>query len=145
MEQRGETLFALYPGKNKMKQKKNITKTAIMVVAVISFLAVCYGQDSQAKQPAVEDIFQDIMLTLPSDVKADMDSVKTNKPAVPVNSNEQVKNNNEKIQEQMQKDKRLQELPENVRNQVEKAIIEIDRNREERVLEFKEMKKKKEK
>ncbi len=126
-----------------MKHKKHIAKTAVMIIAVFSFFAASYGQDTQAKQPAVEDIFQDIMLTLPSDVKTDVDSVKTNKPVVNMNNNEQVKNSNEKIRDQIQKDKRLQELPENVRDQVEKAIIEIDRNLEERVLEFKEMKKKK--
>jgi hypothetical protein len=120
-----------------------------MLFVLFSLFTVSFGQEiksnenKKAEQPAIEDIFQDIMLTLPSDVQADIDSVKTKHTVINENDIHHNSNINEKIEDQISKDKRLLELPEKVRKQVEEAIKEIDRKREERTLEFKEMKKKK--
>lgn len=134
-----------------MKQINIIRKKEATVVLFVLFVfyAVSFSQDNKSsegklsKRPVVEDIFQDIMQTIPSDVKADIDSIKIKNTVIDNNEIHQNNNVNENIKSQISKDKRLLELPEKVRNQVEKAIKEIERNREERVLEFKEMKKKK--
>ncbi len=91
----------------------------------------------------IEDIFQEIMLTIPADVKSDLESAKKvrNGTVTKEGTAEQIQNNG--VADHIQNDQRFRELPEQVRQQVEKTIVEIDKTREERELQFKEMKKKK--
>ena len=98
---------------------------------------------SEESPVVIEDIFQEIMLTIPADVKADLDSAKkvqsgsTNKTG----NAEQVQNKG--MADHIQNDQRFRELPEQVQQQVEQTIMEIEKTREERELQFKEMKQKK--
>lgn len=134
---------------------KNLTilKTVIMIGLALSLSPFILkagepddvkdkNADAQTGRPVViEDIFKDIIQTLPSNVKADLDSLR--KVQEKGNKNQVHKVDTQKIAEQISMDKRMKDLPENVRKQVEMAIQEIEKNREERELQFKEMQKKK--
>lgn len=91
----------------------------------------------------IEDIFKEIMLTIPVDVKSDLDSAKKAQNGTVNKTGNAKQLQNKGVVDHIQNDQRFKELPEQVRKQVEKTIMEIDKTREERELQFKEMKKKK--
>ncbi|MBN2035970.1 MAG: hypothetical protein JW768_04440 [Chitinispirillaceae bacterium] len=88
-------------------------------------------------------IYNEIMMTLPQEMKAKIDSSKTameanQKGAVKVDTAKNVQDLQEKAREQ--KARHLEELPDELREQVEKALQEMEQRQMERKLEFKEMK-----
>jgi|GEM_PF-2307085 len=128
------------------------TVTRVIMISLVLFPFILKAEqpgekndgkaEIQDKRPVViEDIFKDILQTLPSNVKADLDSLKKGQTKETKSTVKKV--DTEKIAEQINQDKRMKDLPENIRKQVEQAIQDIEKNREERELQFKEMQKKK--
>jgi hypothetical protein len=88
-------------------------------------------------------IFNEIMLSLPKDMKARIDSARTilNKKEV-AGAADSVKHADKPDNTtQEQKGKPPEELPYELRQQIENAIREMDKRQNERVIELKEMKK----
>jgi len=133
-----------------MSNIQTVTRVIMISLVLFPFILKAEQPDEkndgkaeiQDKRPVViEDIFKDILQTLPSNVKADLDSLKKGQAKETKSTVKKV--DTEKIAEQINQDKRMKDLPENIRKQVEQAIQDIEKNREERELQFKEMQKKK--
>ncbi len=134
-----------------MKHNTYVTTSGTILIGLLLCQLVFADEPNTKKESestrenpvVVEDIFQEIMLTIPADVKTDLDSAKKVQNGT-VNKTENAKQLQSKgVADHIQSDQRFRELPEQVRQQVEKAIMEIAKTREERELQFKEMKKKK--
>ncbi len=94
------------------------------------------------KQKSLESYFDDIMINLPGDVKAQLDTTKGSS-AGNVSEKEgrmiHAPEKNGAVSHSIQ----LEELPDQVKKQVEKAIRNIDSKTKQRELEFKQMQLKK--
>jgi len=144
----------LTPYRFKMEERMGDTIFEIISRAILMGLLFCYSiladdsitstvkNDNGKKPVIIEDIFKDIMLTLPLEMKADVDSVKKNQTNT-TNSKSTDVSHGGKITTHIQQDDRYNKLPLKVQQQVEKTIMELEKNREERELQFKKIKKKK--
>jgi hypothetical protein len=122
-------------------------KTYIKILAAISFVALTSGvfaaDDQDSKMPKADALYNEIMMTLPPEMKAKIDS---SKMSTDMNKTGQVKvdsaKNRQELQEKTadQKARHIEELPDELRKQVEKAMQEMEKRQMERKLEFKEMK-----
>ena len=89
-------------------------------------------------------IYNEIMLSLPKDMKARIDSARTilNKKEATAGAADSLKHADKpENKTQEQKAKPPEELPYELRQQIENAIREMDKRQNERVIELKEMKK----
>jgi hypothetical protein len=124
----------------------------IIQILLLCLLAPVAGQpsgttvkgDTNQKQHAASAIFDEIMQTLPADMKAKVDSASED---VRADAKVQQKNPSAPrplkpgLQEQS-RDGAVSKLPEDVRSKVEKAISEIDLMNQDRQIQFKEYEKK---
>lgn len=98
------------------------------------------------KQRAASAIYDDIMLTLPGDMKARVDSAavsgKCTRPAPGSKSRAAGDLRTSNKSAAAQRDGAVGSLPEDVRGQVEKAITDIDLMNQNRQVQFKEYEKK---
>jgi hypothetical protein len=128
-----------------MKKTSHIFQISVLCLAalfVMPSLAQTDARDTNQKQRSASAIFDEIMQTLPADMKAKVDSASCESRA-------DVKSNAVKPQQsakpaslQNNRDGAVQELPEDVRGKVEKAISEIDLGNQNRQIQFKEFEKK---
>jgi type IV secretory pathway VirB10-like protein len=124
------------------------TKLIICNLIVAVFLFTAHGQtanqtasnSSNSAKQSGDAIFDDIMQSLPSNVKAKLDTIPTVKPnsttrqSKPIDEekkNEILKNRNEQ----------LNSLPPELKAKVEKAMKDIDKQKHERAMKFKESRK----
>jgi hypothetical protein len=98
------------------------------------------------KQSAASAIFNDIMLTLPADMKAKVDSAsisgKYARPQPPSKGRPAAESSPSKRAAMEKRNGAIADLPEDVRDQVEKSIIDIDLRNKDRQIQFKEYEKK---
>lgn len=119
--------------------------TAVVLAAGCTFA----GEDEKKDQKGdtlrkADAIFNEIMLSLPKDMKARIDSARTilNKKEDTAGAADSLKHADKpENTAQEQKAKPPEELPYELRQQIENAIREIDKRQNERVIELKEMKK----
>ena len=122
-------------------------KTCFLILSGVALFGctalVSAGEDDSRTMPKADAIYNDIMATLPVDMKARIDSSKTSSA---MNGNAQTKADSTTIVRERQekaaeeKAKRLEGLPDELRVQVEKAMQEMEKRQMERKLEFKDMK-----
>jgi hypothetical protein len=103
-------------------------------------------KDGSRKQRAVSAIFSDIMQTLPPGMKAKVDSASTNRknvrPAPSAQGPEPSGSRSSSEAAASRRDGAIHNLPDDVRGQVEKAIVDIDLMNQNRQIQFKEYEKK---
>jgi hypothetical protein len=95
------------------------------------------------KQRATSEIFSDIMQTLPNNMKAKVDSAscaRNNRNAAAAKANS-ASDSRTKVTT-VHRDGVVQNLPEDVRGKVEKAILDVDLMNQDRQVQFKEYEKK---
>jgi hypothetical protein len=103
-------------------------------------------RDTNQKQRAASAIFSDIMQTLPSGMKAKVDSASANRknersaPSVKGRAAPDSRSSSEAAASR--RDGAIHNLPDDVRGQVEKAITDIDLMNQNRQIQFKEYEKK---
>jgi hypothetical protein len=103
------------------------------------------AKDTNLKQRAASAIFHDIMQTLPSDMKAKVDSAGMKKNERPMSSAKGRASADSRASGQTsmsRRDAAVGNLPDDVRGQVEKAITDIDLMNQNRQIQFKEYEKK---
>jgi hypothetical protein len=126
----------------------------ILQILLLCLLAPVAGQpsgttakgDTNQKQHAASDIFNEIMQSLPADMKAKVDSagvdVKVDAKAQQKNSSSNAPRPLKPALQEPSRDGAVNKLPEDVRSKVEKAISEIDLMNQDRQIQFKEYEKK---
>jgi hypothetical protein len=126
----------------------------ILQIILLCLLAPVAGQpsgttakgDTNQKQHAASDIFNEIMQSLPTDMKAKVDSagvdVKADAKAQQKNSSSNAARPLKPALQEPSRDGAVSKLPEDVRSKVEKAISEIDLMNQDRQIQFKEYEKK---
>jgi hypothetical protein len=124
-----------------------IMKTCIQILSIAAFLSgavvISAGEGDTRTMPKADAIYNDIMATLPVEMKARIDSSKTSSP---MNGNAQAMADStmsakeRQVKAAEEKAKRLQGLPDDLRAQVEKTMQEMEKRQMERKLEFKDMK-----
>lgn len=123
---------------------------AVIVTGVFTFVAAD-STHSEIRVKTTDKLFAEIMESLPGEAKARVDSAgstvlqksnqtKSKKEQARLEKSPLPKN----VKEGQLRDQRLEQLPEQLRLQVEKAISDIDKRREEKALEFKEINRKRE-
>jgi hypothetical protein len=122
--------------------KKYSSPIAVLSLLVLA-IAARAGEGEKNTLQRADAIYNEIMMTLPQEMKAKIDSSKTameanKKGAGSVDTAKNMQKLQEKAREQ--KARRLEELPLELREQVEKALQEMEQRQMERKLEFKEMK-----
>jgi len=130
-----------------MKLIVTILRTLLLCVLVPVLAHAASPSDSKAlnqKQRATSVIFNDIMQTLPNTMKARVDSASTNIKNKRSASSADPKSTSDSrsVTSAARKDGAVQNLPEDVRGKVEKAIIDIDLMNQDRQVQFKEYEKK---
>jgi hypothetical protein len=130
------------------------TITSIFQILLLCLLAPVAGQssgttangDTNQKQHAASAIFNEIMQTLPTDMKAKVDSasvdVKADAKAQQKNSSSNAPRPLKPNLQEPARDGAVSKLPEEMRGKVEKAISEIDLMNQNRQVQFKEYEKK---
>jgi hypothetical protein len=127
--------------------KDSIMKTYVMMLSGIALLAqtagLWAGEDETRTLPRVDAIYNEIMTTLTPEVKARIDSTISSgelnaKAKAGIDSTKSAKDSRNSVSSQ--KNKHLDELPDDIRKQVEKTMQEMEKRQLERKLEFKEMK-----
>jgi hypothetical protein len=122
-------------------------KTHILPLIVFSLTALAAiavaSDDQEGRQLKADAIYNEIMMTLPPETKAQIDSSKATgeqivKDRVRADSGKALRELQEKAA--FEKNRRLEGLPDELRQQVEKAMQEMEKRQIERELEFKEMK-----
>lgn len=125
----------------KNTNKKSLIKSLLLFLFLFALIYSGNKKDLQNNNIAIiEEIFDNILLTLPENIKMDIDSVSANNSNI--TNKDYQSNGNATVGKKINNDKRFQKLPVNIQNQVEKTILEIDKSRENRKLQFKEKKKK---
>ncbi|MBN1129679.1 MAG: hypothetical protein JXA71_11865 [Chitinispirillaceae bacterium] len=122
--------------------KTNALLLTLLSLTALAGLAVAAG-DEESRQLKADAIYNEIMMTLTPEMKAKIDSSKASVSAVVkersgTDSGKSVKELQEKAA--VEKTRRLEALPDELRQQVEKAMQEMEKRQTERALEFKEMK-----
>lgn len=112
----------------------------LIIVIALSFISVTAQTNSvcpgSKNKLSTDNIFNDIMRSLPADVKLKLDSVST----VNNNTNRVSRNNN--IGSNKTYKGQLDDLSDDVKIRVEKAMHEIEKQNHKRQLQFKESKRK---
>ncbi|HUI92397.1 MAG TPA: hypothetical protein VLX68_09150 [Chitinivibrionales bacterium] len=124
----------------------------ILQILIVCLLAPVAGQpsgssvkgDTNQKQHAASDIFNEIMQSLPADMKAKVDSA-----AADVKADAKAQQKNQSSESQSSKgtgadsrDGAVNKLPAEMRDKVEKAISDMDLMNQNRQIQFKEYEKK---
>ena len=123
---------------------------SLHAVLLFSVLVICSASHAEEPKKAngkgdsnisTDQIFSDIMQTLPKDLKSKVENANEimNDRKTPENVIEEKKE--AAVQAEEQKQKALQELPEDVRVKVEKVIKEMDSRMKERQGQLKELNK----
>jgi Ni/Co efflux regulator RcnB len=100
------------------------------------------NNDASQKQRKTSAIFDEIMQTLPNDMKAKVDSASTIKKKNAGGQTSSSSNSgNQKAPAAANRDDALKQLPDDVRQRVEKAISDIDVSNQDRQILFKDSKK----
>jgi hypothetical protein len=103
-------------------------------------------KDTNQKQRAASSIFDDIMQTLPAPMKAKVDSASANRKcerqAQPVKGQASGASRSTNQAAASRRDGAVNNLPDDVRGQVEKAVTDIDLMNQNRQVQFKEYEKK---
>jgi hypothetical protein len=99
------------------------------------------NSDAHQKQRETSAIFDEIMQTLPSDMKAKVDSASTIKKENVGGQTSSGALSNQKQGTVANRDDALKQLPDDVRQRVEKAISDIDVSNQDRQILFKDSKK----
>jgi hypothetical protein len=101
------------------------------------------NNNASQKQRETSAIFEEIMQTLPSDMKAKVDSASATKKKNAVGQTSSASNSGNQKQASLAADRNdaLKQLPEDVRQRVEKAISDIDNSNQDREILFKDSKK----
>jgi hypothetical protein len=103
------------------------------------------SKPADQKQRAASAIFDDIMLTLPGDMKAKVDSAASSRKCVRPSSASDSKasgDSHASNKAAASRENAVGTLPDDVRSQVEKAIIDNDLMNQNRQVQFKEYEKK---
>ena len=126
----------------------------ILQILLLCLLAPVAGQpsgttvkgDTNQKQHAASDIFNEIMQSLPADMKAKVDSagldVKADAKTQQKNSSSNAPRPLKSAPQEPSRNGAVNKLPEDIRSKVEKAISEIDLMNQDRQIQFKEYEKK---
>jgi DNA integrity scanning protein DisA with diadenylate cyclase activity len=124
-----------------------IMKTCFLILSGVALFGctalVSAGEGDTRTMPKADAIYNDIMATLPVEMKARIDSSKTSSAMnghaqAMADSTASVRQRQVKAAEE--KAKRLEGLPDELRVQVEKAMQEMEKRQMERKMEFKDMK-----
>jgi hypothetical protein len=129
---------------------KNVRQSILWMLCIMVplFAQKLSGNDSKPadqKQRTASAIFDDIMLTLPGDMKAKVDSAASNRKCVRPSSASSVRASGDSRASNKaaaSRENAVGTLPEEVRSQVEKAIIDNDLMNQNRQVQFKEYEKK---
>jgi hypothetical protein len=123
-----------------MKTMQQLLTPAMIFLAAAAVLA---GEPESKQLPKVDAIYNEIMSSLNPEVKASIDSTIASgeRQATVGKGIDTTRKAKESLHQAIdQKNKHLEELPEDLRKQVEKAMKEMEQRQSERKLEFKEMK-----
>ena len=119
-----------------------LIKTTLLIVC---FALLSIGQNNPADNGSpdvdkqkIDQLFDQIMLTFPGEVRAKIDSASSHQ-ADPVQS-KAGEGKSAGSAASLRRDALINELPDEVRMQVEKTISDIEKRRNERALQFKEYK-----
>jgi hypothetical protein len=120
------------------------TGNAKMVLVVITLMYSIFASENEtSKSTDANEIFNAMMQTMPKEIKAKVDSASVSqKSQMTIPSGYDAGKVNEKTRESVSEAQEmdLNNLPETVREQVRKTIQELELQKDERVLEFKESK-----
>jgi hypothetical protein len=130
---------------------KMIFKSALVSFLCVLFLAPAQpsrasdAKDTNQRQRAASAIFDDIMQTLPGDMKTKVDSAgvmtKNGRPVSASKAHAAADSRSSSQTSAMRRDEAAGSLPDDVRGQVEKAISDIDLMNQSRQIQFKEYEK----
>jgi hypothetical protein len=132
-----------------MRARKQIPLVVISLLLMLSGVCPAAPADSAGGRPParpraeVDKMFNDIMQTLPADMRLHIDSVKVRQPVliprrtpVPATIRQQTQTSSQTIS--FSSASTISQLPEELRLQVEKKIREMEALRQQRELQFKE-------
>ncbi|MBD3393493.1 MAG: DUF4414 domain-containing protein [Chitinivibrionales bacterium] len=109
----------------------------LTTVATAAFLTANMGfAQEHGAAAGTDEIFDEIMQSLPKDAKAQVDSAK--QAGATAQSGESVQTREQAAERAMDREQALEELPQELRNQVEKAIGRMESTSKKRQVEFKE-------
>lgn len=119
-------------------------KNLNFLLIIIGAAFLCTAQDPSdvkngGQEQQIDKLFDQIMLTFPEDVKARVDAASCQKMAAPLKTGDQ--NKSEELVTP-RRDELINELPDEVRKQVEKTISEIETRRNEKAIQFRDYKRK---
>lgn len=120
----------------------NSVKNAQKVLTVVFLVCTVFGSDNTSSGNVhANDIFNSMIQTMPEEMKSRVDSASVSQKS----QKNEIKSTGEKSPAKVSKQEAarmqgvdLNKLPESVREQVRKTIQELEQQKEERILEFKE-------
>jgi hypothetical protein len=121
----------------------NIKLLILMAAVGMLVAAAADAQENTATTSDPNEIFNSIMQTMPKEMKALVDSASTTQRSQKGSKNESSSSVESKKDPQANIDLRqssIDRLPENVREQVRKTMQELEKEKMERILEFKDSK-----
>ncbi len=120
----------------------NGLKNAQMVLIVLLFIGNGIAADNSNPEIVnANEIFNSMLQTMPQEMKTRVDSASVSQKSQNAQIGSQVNTGTGKVspaETNRIQDIDLSKLPENVREQVKKTIEELEQQKEERILEFKE-------
>ena len=123
-----------------------ITIALILTASVILFAQSSGNQNEETKGNQIStqtnEIFNDIMQSMSEEMKEKVDSASNINKETALQNQGTDSQNQQTVQEQ-KRTNAINELPEDIRERVQKRIQEIENKNEERALQFKEQMKKK--
>jgi hypothetical protein len=115
---------------------------AITVAGILIMISVtAHGQEAKSQSADPNEIFNSIMQTLPEDMKARVDSASVTQHSRQAGNTTAPSSFGNKGESQATVDMKqanLEKLPESVREQVRKTIQELEKEKMERMYEFKD-------
>jgi hypothetical protein len=127
------------------------TVRTVLLLVVFSLVSFAFAGDKNSEKPVpdtrtvkkADAIYNEIMMTLTPEMKARIDSSRTSidKSGNQAGTIDSAKQKAEVMKKnELEKEKYLESLPDDVQLRVEKAIREMEQRQKERALEFKEIK-----
>lgn len=117
-------------------------RALVVITGTIVCLSGAIHAQEEPKSVSPEAIFEDIMQTLPNQVRAQVDSASASSHTQTVRasdvSDQSVSSDSESQSNDDAQARALTSLPESVQQRVEKAIQEIEQSSSERAVQFKE-------
>ncbi|MDD5674041.1 MAG: hypothetical protein PHC61_07760 [Chitinivibrionales bacterium] len=124
---------------------KNQSISLTILFGLLIAITVNGQEDTKAKKADANEVFNSIMLNMPADMKARVDSASVTQRTLKTKRTAGVKNSTQ--EKSLQKNKNidnrdisLDKLPASVREEVQKTLKELENSQRERMLEFKESK-----